>query len=406
MKKVKPYPIWLVFSLFALTITGIISIKLPFRGDERHIAETIRLFANNFNFNTIKDYPEVTPPFFFLFYGLWAKILGSSIESLRIITLIISFITWQLVYYLFQLFVKKESHALLLSFLVVANPYFFGTSVFVFTDMLTILLSIAAVISFRINKLLQFIIFSALAILCRQYAVIIPAAVILYSFLNYKNDKLNNKNYIIGSSLTFLPLIALFGVWKNIAPASGIEKWIVPNSSFYNIDYINSYITFSVIYLFPLAIIFFKKIKLSYSSLFVAFLLTIILSFFPVKTSTATLEFTQYKSVGFVHQGLINLFGYESIVLKIVLGIFLLAGCYISTELMKRFYLHLKIKSFDLSIIFTLLWVLFLLIMPFSYQVWEKYLTMILPFFILSIYLLLYPNHKIIHEDRNKLDQQ
>ncbi|HEX9250726.1 MAG TPA: glycosyltransferase family 39 protein, partial [Ignavibacteriaceae bacterium] len=329
--------------------------------------------------------------FFFLFYALWAKIFGSSIENLRIITLIISFITWQFVYYLFQLFVKKESHALLLSFLVVANPYFFGTSVFVFTDMLTILLSLAAIISFRINKLLQFIIFSALAILCRQYAVIIPAVVIIYSLLNYKNDRLNNRNYVIGSFLTFLPLVILFGVWKNIAPASGIEKWVVPNSSFYNIDYINTYITFSVIYLFPLAIIFLKKIKLSYSSLFIAFLLTVILSFFPIKSSIATLDFTDYKSVGFVHQGLINVFGYESIVLKIVLGIFLLAGCYISAELMKRFYLHLKIKSFDLSIISTLLWVLFLLIMPFSYQVWEKYLTMILPFLILSIYLVLYP---------------
>jgi hypothetical protein len=391
MNKIKPYSIWLTFSLIALTIIGIISIRLPLRGDERHIVETIRLFANNFNINTIKDYPEVTPPFFFLFYALWAKILGSSIENLKIITLIISFITWQFVYYLFQLFVKKESHALLLSFLVVANPYFFGTSVFVFTDMLTILLSIAAIISFRINKLIQFIIFSALAILCRQYAVIIPAAVIIYSLLNYKNDRLNNRNYVIGSFLTFLPLVILFGVWKNIAPASGIEKWVVPNSSFYNIDYINTYITFSVIYLFPLAIIFLKKIKLSYSSLFIAFLLTIILSFFPIKSSIATLDFTDYKSVGFVHQGLINVFGYESIVLKIVLGIFLLAGCYISAELMKRFYLHLKIKSFDLSIISTLLWVLFLLIMPFSYQVWEKYLTMILPFLILSIYLVLYP---------------
>ncbi len=126
MNKIKPYHIWIIFSLFALTTIGILSLKLPFRGDERHIVETIKLFADNFNFNTIKDYPEVTPPFFFMFYALWAKIFGASTESLRILTLIISFITWQLVYYLFHLFVKKEFHALLLSLLVVINPYFFG----------------------------------------------------------------------------------------------------------------------------------------------------------------------------------------------------------------------------------------------------------------------------------------
>ena len=394
MNKIKPYHIWFAFSIITLTVVGIVSLKLPFRGDERHIVETIRLFANNFNFETIKDYPEVTPPFFFMFYALWAKIFSASTESLRILTLIISFRAWQLVYFLFQLFVKKKSHALLLSLLVVINPYFFGTSIFVFTDMLTIMLSLVAVISYLKNKFFLFIIFSTLAILCRQYAVIIPMSVILFSLLNYKRDKLNNRNYIIGSFLTFLPLLILFVFWKNISPATGIEKWIVPNSSFYNIDYINTYITFSVIYIFPLVILFFKKIELSFSSLLSALVFTIILSLFPVKTSMATLEFTDYKTVGFIHQVFVEFLGDESLWLKIILVFFLLVGCYINIELLKRFYQYIKTKSFDKKLIFTLLWVLFLLIMPFSYQVWEKYLTMILPFLILSIYLVLYSNEK------------
>ncbi len=394
MNKIKSYHIWFAFSLISLTLIGIVSLRLPFRGDERHIVETIRLFANNFNFETIKDYPEVTPPFFFLFYALWAKVFSASTESLRILTLIISFITWQLVYYLFESFTKKKFHALLLSALVIANPYFFGTSVFVFTDMLTIMLILAAVISFIKNKLYFFIILTAFAILCRQYAVVIPAAIIFYSFLNYKNDKANNRNYLIGSLITFLPLSVLFVIWKNISPASGIEKWIVPNSSFYNIDYINTYITFSVIYILPLVIVFYKKIKFNYVTFLIAFVLTIILSFFPVKTSMATLEFTDYKTVGIVHQTLVEFLGNESLWLKIILAFLLFAGCYVNTELLKNIYQQFKTKSIDKEIIFTLLWVLFLLIMPFSYQVWEKYLTMILPFLILSIYLFLYPTEK------------
>ncbi len=403
MNKIKPYYIWFAISLIAITLIGIISLKLPFRGDERHIVETIKLFADNFNFNTIKDYPEVTPPFFFMFYALWAKIFGASTESLRILTLIISFITWQFVYYLFQLFVKKEFHVLLLSLLIVFNPYFFGTSVFVFTDMLTIMLSLAAIISFIKNKTIFYIIFSALAILCRQYAVIIPAAVIIYSFLNFKSDRLINRKYIIGSLVSFLPLLGLFVIWKNISPSSGIEKWIVPNSSLYNLDYINTYLTFSVIYIFPLAFIFFKKIKFSYSTIFISFALAIVLSLFPVKTSMATLEFTDYKSVGFVHQALVEMFGLDSFWLRMVLGFFLLLGCYMNIELLKRFYVYIRNKSLEKEVIITLLWFLFILIMPFSYQVWEKYLTIILPFFILSIYLFLYPTDKIIKEARNYL---
>jgi 4-amino-4-deoxy-L-arabinose transferase-like glycosyltransferase len=394
MNKIKPSYIWFAFSLITLSLIGIFSLNLPFRGDERHIVESIKLFADNFNLYTIKDYPEVTPPFFYLFFALWAKIFGASTESLRILTLIISLITWQLVYYLFRLFTQKKYHALLLSTLVITNPYFFGTSVFVFTDMLTIMLSLASVISFTRNKNILFIIFSTLAILCRQYAVIIPMSVILYSLLNYKNDKQISRNYIIGSLLTFLPLLVLFGIWKNISPASGIEKWIIPNSAIYNLDYINTYITFSVIYIFPLLIVFFKKIKLSYSSLSIAFAITILLSLLPVKTSMATLEFTDYKTVGFVHQALAEMFGLESIWLKIFLVFFLFVGCYMNIELLKRFYVYIRKKTSEKEMIFTILWFLFLLIMPFSYQVWEKYLTMILPFLILSVYLFLFPLKK------------
>jgi len=394
MNKIKPYHIWLAFSLISLTVIGFISLRLPFRGDERHIVETIKLFVNNFNLDTTKDYPEVTPPFFFMFYALLAKVFGSSIETLRVLTLIISFITWQLVYYFFQMFVKKESHALLLSLLVVINPYFLGTSVFVFTDMLTILLSLVAVISFIKDKNILFVIFSTLAILCRQYAVIIPIAAIIFSLFNYKGERLKSRNYIVGSLLTTLPLLILFGVWKNISPASGIEKWIVPNSSLYNTDYINTYITFSVIYIFPLVIVFFKEIKLSYSSLLIALVFTILLSFFPVKTSMATLEFTDYKTVGFVHQAFVELLGNESLWVKVVLAFFLLIGCYINAELIKNIYQAIKSETFSKQLIFTSFWILFLLIMPFSYQVWEKYLTMILPFFILSIYFVLFLSKK------------
>ena len=237
MKKLSAYQIWFFFSLSALSILGIYSLKLPFRGDERHIVETIKLFTDNFSFSTIKNYPEVTPPFFYLFYALWAKIFGASVESLRILTLIISFITWQLVFLLNKQFAKKDLHILLLSLLIVANPYFFGTSVFVFTDMLTILLTLAALISFIKDRVYLFTIFSMLAILCRQYAVIFPLAVIIFYAISYLKHKPINSFYLIGSFFSFIPLLILFIIWKNISPASGSALWVIPNSSIYNLDY-------------------------------------------------------------------------------------------------------------------------------------------------------------------------
>lgn len=74
MKKLSVNQIWFIFSLISLTIIGISAIHYPLRGDEKHITETVRLFAKNLSLETIKNYPEVTPPLFYIIYAFWAKI--------------------------------------------------------------------------------------------------------------------------------------------------------------------------------------------------------------------------------------------------------------------------------------------------------------------------------------------
>lgn len=391
MKKLTPYQIWFIFSLIALTVIGIISIRLPFRGDERYIVDTIKLFASNLSIDTIKNYLEVTPPFFFIFYATWAKIFGSTVESLRILTLIISLIAWQLVFYLISLFVKKNIYVLLLSLLVVINPYFFGTSVFVFTDMLTIMLCLSAVILFLKDKYYSFLIFCSLAILCRQYAIIFPLSIIAFSIINLLNRKPINKRYIFGTIFTFLPLLILFFIWGNIAPSNGIQKWIVPTPHFYYVSYINTYVTFSVVYLFPLVITFlYKKIGFNLLNVAIALIVCLILLQFPIVPSAAAILQTDIRTVGFAHIALRELLGEESLILKITLGVLLFLGCYINVVLIKFFLMEIKNKIYRKEMIFIIIWILFLITMPFSYQVWEKYLLLVLPFLLLSIYQNIY----------------
>jgi 4-amino-4-deoxy-L-arabinose transferase-like glycosyltransferase len=389
MKKLSLYQIWFLFSVLSLSILGIIALQRPFHGDERHIVETIRLFANSFSFDTIKNYPEVTPPFFFIFYALWAKLFGQSIESLRVLTLIISFITWQLLYWLNSYFTKNAKHSFLLSFLVVINPYFFGTSVYVFTDMLTIMLLLTGIIVFLKNQILLFTILSTLAILSRQYVIIFPISIIIYSFLTYKKNNQNSIKLFIASIISFIPIFIFILIWKNVSPQSGIDKWIIPNSSFYNVDYITSYITFSIIYSLPIIILYFFKIKLNYRTVIITLMFTVALSFFPIKPSLATLVQTNYTTVGYAHKLFVRILGDRSLSLKIFLGLLLFAGTYLSIDILKFALKNLKDVLEDKKIVPILLWILFLLIMPLSYQVWEKYLTMVLPFFILSIYFLI-----------------
>lgn len=389
MKKIFSYQYWFLFSFLFLSILGLITFPKSLHGDERHIIETIRLFANNFSFETLKNYPEVTPPFFFIFYALWAKLFDQSVESLRLLTLLISFVTWQLLYWLILYFTKNHKHSFLLSFLVVINPYFFGTSVYVFTDMLTIMLFLTGLIAFLKNQTILFTIITALAILSRQYVVILPISVVVYSILTIRNNRMNSIKFFIASTISCIPIIVFFLIWKNIAPQSGIDKWIIPNSSFYNVDYINTYITFAIIYSLPIIITYFYKIKLNYQTVLIALIVAVILSLFPVKPSAATLVFTEHSTVGYAHNLFSQIFGTLSLSVKIILGILLFAGVYINVEIIKHTIINVEKVLNEKKIILTLLWFLFLLMMPLSYQVWEKYLTMILPFLILCIYFLL-----------------
>lgn len=390
MKNLSSFQVWSIFSFFTVLSISILTIGLPYRGDERHFVETIKLFSDNFNLNTLKDYPEVTPPLFYYVFAAWSKLFGFSIESLRIFNSIISFFTWLLIFKLNEKFIADKKIQFLISLISVLNPYFLGMSAHVFTDMLTINFILISMLSFINNNFIYFTIFSTMAILTRQYAIIFPAGVLIYSVLNIKNLSTTNKKFIFAAIVSLIPILILFAVWQNISPKSGIEKWFIPNSSNYNLDYINSYITFSIIYILPIFVLISRKIKLNIKVLLTSVVLSVLISLFPIKTSVATLTLTDYKTIGFAHEFLVETFGFETIITKFLLWSFLLIGCVINLNIILSIIEMIKKKGYEKDLVLYLVWVLFLSVMPFSYQVWEKYITMIIPFYLLSIYIFIY----------------
>lgn len=390
MKSLSSFQLWSIFSFFTVLSISILTIGLPFRGDERHFIETIKFFSDNFNLNTLKDYPEVTPPLFYYLFAAWSKLFGFSIESLRIFNSIISFFTWLLIFKLNEKFIVDKKIQLLISLISVLNPYFLGISAHVFTDMLTINFILISMISFFKNNYISFTIFTSMAILTRQYAVIFPSAVLIYSALSIKNQVSTNKKFIIASIVSLVPILILFTIWQNISPKSGIEKWVILNEKIYNADYINSYVTFSTIYILPILVLILRKMKLNFNVLLAGFVISVLISLFPIKTSAATIALTDYKTIGFVHKSLVGIFGFETIAIKFFLWILLLIGCVNNINIIASITVRIKNKVFEKDIVLYLVWILFLLIMPFSYQVWEKYLTMIIPFYLLSIIVFIY----------------
>ncbi len=392
MKKFNVSLVWLIFSLTVLLTLSFFYWHTPPHADERHFIETIKIFSESNNLSIIKDYPEITPPLFYILFSFWSKLSGFSVESLRTLNLFISVIVWQLIFNLIRKITIRTKVTFLLSILLIANPYIIGISVFVYNDNLMLLFILSGVISFLGDKPMLTGLFFSLALLTRQYSIIFPIALFFYSIITSLVEKELKKDFLLSSAISTLPILVLFIYWQGLAPQSGLEYWVIKNRSFYSIDYINSYITYSTFYLLPLIIFFPYKKEFRKSVFIISILLSIILSFFPIKPSLATLFQTEVTTIGYGHKLLKMILGDRDLLVGIFHSILLLAGSYTTIYLLYDSVMKVKTGRCEKEIFFTLSWIIFLLVMPFSFQVWEKYLVMILPFYLIAIYQSM--NHK------------
>ena len=326
--------IWLVISFIFIIAAALSAIGHPSYGDETHFVETIRLFSSASWPDIIKDYPEVTTPLVYIIYAAWGKLVGTGLIELRILSLIISFL-FLLVLYLYVIsYTKNEKLGLLLCALVIINPYIWGLSVFIFTDMLTLLFVLSALYMFTRDKpgLTAFLL--GMAVLCRQYAIIFTIALWLYISLRsyYSREKRTFFKYTLYLFISLIPLIVL-----------------IP-----------------------------------------AVIISCLYFIFPVGVSKVTSISNNLDTVGLIHKLLFSLAG-RGVLSEIILFVFFFAGIWIILIFLKEDIHTIQSGRISPVLLLSLCYYIFLMIMPFSYQVWEKYLILILP--VLSLRTgLLFPN--------------
>ena len=383
------FKIWLVISfLFVLTV-GIFGLTHPLWGDEIHFVKTIKLFGSSPWPGIFKDYPEVTTPLVYVIYAAWGKIFGFDLNTLRTFSLIISFSFLCVLYLFVRENIRNEKLTLIICAVIIVNPYIWGLSVFVFTDMLTVLFILLALYIFIRGNTGPAFLFLGLSLLCRQYAIIFILAVWIFILLKYKSDNAENKilKYTLYSFISFLPFILLLILWKGLSPPSGINKFIPHNDFIWKPHALVSYITFSAIYISPLIIIFAKKIFLNRGFIFSALILGCIYFVFPVEVSEVTRVQNHLETVGLIHKFLINLFG-GGVLTGIILYLFFSIGILLIMIIIKDDTIAIKSKNYPHFLLYSLIFYIFLVVMPFSYQVWEKYLVLIIPVLALRFGLL------------------
>ncbi len=372
--------IFAVFLCAYLAVLSVMGLNRPAWGDEAHFVETVRQFGQGITLDLIKTYGEMSTPFPFVMYALWGKLFGFSLPALRTFSLVIAATTAAVFWQLCNKILHDTFSALVCTIFLFINPYIVGLSIFVFPDMLTILCLVTGVLALVDDRPVLLSLACALGLLSRQYFIFFPAAVFCYCALKYWLKSGKPLKTIIAVSVSILPTLLLFWLWKGISPQNSLKELYLGNAFSFSPTALVLYIILLGAYLSPLILVRWRKYYRSWPIAAIAVVLSGIYFIYPVKVSLASLN-NGITTVGYLHRFLSAVLGRYT---NWAFFILFLLSLPVLLEIIRMWIADFKNPSREWWLKLSIL--LFLIIMPFSYLWWEKYFVLILPIAILEIY--------------------
>ncbi len=381
--------IFLLFSLALIMYECIlyftIGLNQPLWADEGHFIDTINEFSKKINLSQIKHYNEMSTPLPFILYGIWGKIWGVQLYTLRIFSLIIAFLTYLTFYLLYNKTLKKHKIAILLTLFLIIQPYMIGLTIFVYTDMFTMFFLGLTLISIRKNNHTTFILAASGGLLCRQYfAFVVIAAGFYYMIKFFQNRDSKSLLMLISTVVASIPFFALLILWRGPSPQNSLKTVYLKSGLSFHPGFLILYITLLFIYLLPIIILYWKHYYRNYKILFISLICAWIYILFPIAPSQPAIEAGVF-TVGFFHRFLRGTFGENRE--HIIFFLIFLLSLPIFYSFCYDLYYRLKKHLYDFQLFLNLSIISFLILMPFSYVNWEKYFLPVIPIASLQILL-------------------
>ncbi len=354
--------------------------------DEYHFIPTIRLFYDHPTITTLKTYPEITGPLTYIMYAGWATVLGFSTFTLRIFSMVLA----GAVFFLIYIIARRETNSPIMGCAAMAmcmvNPYMAGLSIFVFTDMSMLVFLLLSYQAFSHGSAVRLWLWLSCALLCRQFAGFLLIAVAVYSSLIWLQSRNKQDMRMLSAAiLSVVPLGVLFLLWGGPATQEGSKIYLHSYKLKY-FNYLVFYIATFWVYAAPLIIWKARELFTSVRLGICSVVLLALYPLFPVAVSEHTLQYGQYAANGYIHRCIkaissVTLPVMEHILLALLFG----AGCYVVLRIGKDTLSRIRRHRFSPPLVLELSFYAFLLFMPMQYQVWEKYLVMIMPFVIFRL---------------------
>ncbi len=375
---------FLLFIIFLVALEGatvlVLKLNRPPYNDEVHFAATIQQFGTHFSLSLLKTYNELSTPLPFLLYGIWGRVIGFEVPALRLFSLLQGLATGILFYWLFLMVLKDERTSFLVAAFLAIHPYMMAVSFAVYTDVTTMLMVILTCVAVARRNPVLFALASAGGLLCRQYFIFLTAAgLVYYLFRAFAGRERSSVAMVISGLASLLPLLFLVALWKGMSPNNAMKQYWLVDEEFlsFHPSSASLYISQLFVYLIPVIAFRVRDLYRDWRVILGSVLVSGLYWLAPVRPAAAILR------EGGVTVGLFN-----SLLLKtlktpvLVHTVFFFACCLalpIVFQILHDCYLSIRRKDYGFSFFLDLSILAFLLIMPFSYYVWEKYFLPVVP---------------------------
>ncbi len=378
-------------ALVLLSLAAVVGLSRPESGDEAHFVQTIRQFGQQINFEQLRTYEEMSTPLPFVAYGLWGRLFGFELPALRIGGILVALATHAVYLVLLLSLLGRRLGALLAFLLFVLHPYTVYLSLFVHTDIPAVGLALLGLVALRDGRPLWLAVALAGAVLCRQYLVFLSGAVMVFCSLRWfiMSDR-RAVTMGLAAVASLLPFIALLVLWRAPHPDNQVQKLYIGNAFSFHPGSLVVYLMTIGVYLLPILCVRVAAICADRWLWSAAVVLSPLYWLWPVAPSPSAV-IMEIPTVGFFHRLLHGTVGQGWFEHSILFAGFFL-GLLIVGRILIDMATRIRDRQLDFVAFMDLVIFSFLIVMPFSYLHWEKYLMPVYPVLIVRL-LLMGPRH-------------
>ncbi len=372
----------LIFAILIVVIeliaAWLVGLDRPAWEDEAHFYQTVKLVGSDPSLTTLRTYPEMSTPLPFAAYAVWGHLFGFELSHLRTLSILFGILTYLIFFQLLSSLVDDMKLVWFGAILLAVEPYMIGFTMFVYTDISAILFGTLALLGLARRSAWLTCTGLALAVLCRQYmAFLTITAFIFYACEGITGRKRDTLRQLAAVILSALPYVILVFFWGGTSPDNALRQQFLGEGVRFHPEMLSLYVACLFVYLLP---VFVLNARLFYSNWKMLALSVIgvgYIVFFPVKVS-APLAILGVSRVGQFHRILKLILGNEFLI-HIGFAICFLLTLPMVFSLLRDLFLRIRGMQIDLRFLFGLSIVIFLVMMPFSYLGWEKYLMPVIP---------------------------